>query len=175
MTRLPSLALVLPFLMLSPRVAEAVNVGEQAANFCLKDAHGRAHQLASFHKRILVVWYEGVNSRQQNQWIKRRLAEHQRAGKLNVQNYASVGIANFHESALPGALLVSAIRQHTRSSSVRILLDREGTVRRTWGFHHGRSNIYVLDGRRRVIWRSSGPLTRRLGRQLVRMIVRHAR
>lgn len=175
MNRLTSLALVLPFLLLMPRVAGAVNVGEQAADFCLKDAHGRVHRLASFHKRILVVWYEGVSSRHQNQWIKRLLAEQQRSGKLNEQNYASVGIANFHESALPEALLVSAIRTHTRSSSVRILLDRDGTLRRAWGFHNGRSNIYVLDGRRRVIWRSSGPLTRRLGRQLVRMIVRRAR
>ncbi len=175
MRRLFTLLSLLPLMLLLPESAGAVNVGEQTSGFCLKDARGGSHRLTSFSKRILVVWYEGVKSRHQNHWIKTRLAELQRAGKLKAHNYESVGIANFHESRLPGAIIVSAIRQHTRSSSVRILLDRRGDLRRTWGFHHGRSNIYVLDARRRVIWRSSGPLTRRLGRQLIRMIVRRSR
>ncbi len=161
--------------MVLPSTAEAVNVGERAVGFCLKDAHGRTHRLSSFSRRILVVWYEGVISRHQNQWVKRRLAELQRTGKLKGRNYESVGIVNFHETALPGAMIVSAIREHTRSSPVRVLLDRDGVVRRRWGFFNGRSNIYVFDAKRRLIWRSSGPLTRRLGRQLVRMIVRRAR
>ena len=169
------LASLLPMLVLLPSAASAVSVGDQAQSFCLKDAHGGTQRLSSFRKRILVVWYEGVKSRLQNVWVKRRLAELKRVGKLREQNYESVGIANFDESALPGALIVSAIRQHTQSSTVQILLDREGVFRRAWGLHHGRSNIYVLDARRRVIWRSSGPLTPRLGRQLVRMIVRRAR
>jgi len=175
MRRLFMLVSLVPLAVLVPGTAAAVNVGDQATGLCLKDAQGRTHRLASFPKRILVVWYEGVRSRHQNQWVKRRLAELQRAGKLKVQNYESVGIANFHESALPGALIVAAIRQHSQRSSVRILLDRDGELRRAWGLHHGRSNIYVLDARRRVIWRSSGPLTRRRGRQLVRMIVRRSR
>jgi predicted transcriptional regulator len=166
---LPILALLLP------DTAAALHVGDPAPAFCLKDAHGRTHRLTTFTRRILVVWYEGVKSRHENQWIKNRLAELQRAGRLNDQHYESVGIANFDETVVPGALLESAIRQHTLSSAVRILLDRDGSLRRAWGFHHGRSNIYVFDARRRLIWRSSGPLTRRLGRQLVRMIVRRAR
>lgn len=175
MRRLMFFALLLPLVLLVPDTAAAVNVGDRASGFCLKDARGRNHLLSSFRKRILVVWYEGVKSRHQNQWVKRRLAELQRAGKLKERNYESVGIVNFHESTLPEALIVSAVRQHTRSSSVRILLDRNGELRRAWGLHHGRSNIYVFDARRRLIWRSSGPLTRRLARQLVRMIVRRSR
>lgn len=175
MRRLICCAMFFCLSVVLPGTASAVNVGDRASGFCLKDAHGRTYRLSSFSRRILVVWYEGVSSRHQNQWVKGRLAALQRVGKLSSSNYESVGIANFHESPLPGALLVSAIRQHTQSSSVRILLDRTGDLRRAWGFHHGRSNIYVFDALRRLIWRSSGPLTRRLGRQLVRMIVRHSR
>jgi len=162
-------------LVVLPSTAEAVNVGERASGLCLKDAHGRTHKLSSFSRRILVVWYEGVKSRHQNQWVKRRLADLQRVGKLKGRNYESVGIVNFHETALPSALIISAVREHTRTSSVRILLDPEGVIRQRWGFFNGRSNIYVFDAKRRLIWRSSGPLSRRLGRQLVRMIVRRAR
>jgi predicted transcriptional regulator len=175
MRRLLFLASLLTLTVLLPGNAAALNVGEQASGLCLKDSRGRVHRMSSFHKRILVVWYEGVKSRHQNHWIKLRLAELQRSGRLKSGNYESVGIANFHETVLPGALIVSAIREHTRRTSVRILLDREGELRQRWGFFNGRSNIYVFDAKRRLIWRSSGPLSRRLGRQLVRMIVRRAR
>ena len=57
-----------------------------------------------------------------------------RAGKLKGRNYESVGIVNFHETPLPGALIISAVREHTRTSAVRILLDPDGVIRQRWGF-----------------------------------------
>ena len=162
-------------LTLIPTQAWAMNPGDIATAFRLVDAHGRSHQLGSFQKRILVVWYEGTQSRTQNHWIKLRLLQLERQGKLSSRNYESIGVANFHESALPSSIITRAIREHTRSSRVTILLDRDGRLRRRWGFLNGRSNIYVFDGKRRLIWKTSGPLTQRLGRQLVRMLVRLSR
>jgi hypothetical protein len=44
-----------------------------------------------------------------------------------------------------------------------------------WGFRNGRSNIYVLDKTRKLRWRSSGPLNKRRGNQLIRFIIRLTR
>ncbi|MFH2006931.1 MAG: hypothetical protein ABI333_10140 [bacterium] len=162
-------------LILAPAQAWAMNPGEIATAFRLVDAHGRPHRLGSFQTRILVVWYEGPQSHTQNQWVKNRLVQLQRLGKLDSRSYESIGIVNFHESALPSSIITRAIREHTRSSRVTILLDRDGRMRRQWGFLNGRSNVYVFDGRRRLIWKTSGPLTQRLGRQLIRMLVRLSR
>ena len=51
----------------------------------------------------------------------------------------------------------------------------DGRMQRLWGFRNGRSNIYVFDAKRRLIWKSTGPLSRKRARQFIRMIRRLTR
>ena len=151
--------------------AAAIPVGGKAKPFALKDVFGKTYTLRSFKKRILGVWYEGKNSCKQNEWINRRLRALRRAGKLS-RNWDSVGIVNYQETAVPNVVIDLMIKREVKKSQHLVLCDRNGRMRKLWGFRNGRSNIYIFDAQRRLIWKSSGPLTRRRAKQLIRFILR---
>lgn len=167
-------ALVLPVLLVATPAA-AIPVGGKAKPFSLKDVFGRAYTLRSFKKRILAVWYEGKNSYKQNLWLNDRLRALRKSGRLSTRHFESVGIVNYQETAVPNVVIDLMIKREYRQSGHLILCDREGRMQRLWGFRNGRSNIYVFDAKRRLIWKSSGPLTRRRARQLVRFLLRVSR
>ena len=156
--------------------AQALEVGDQATDFSLPDASGKVHTLRSFReKRIFEVWYEGKNSRGQNQWLQDEIRVLRRAGKITDRNYRSIGIANYRETAIPNFLMSVFLRQAVKRDRITVLIDRDATMQRLWGFRNGRSNIYVFDETRRLIWKSSGPLSRPRGRQFIRFILRVTR
>lgn len=159
----------------APATARAVNVGEKAKPFMLTDAHGKVYTLASFKKPILEVWYEGKSSRFQNMWLKKRIWKLRAAGRLHDSRYDSIGIANYQETAIPNVIIDIAVRRRARKHRVRVLCDRDGRMMRLWGFRQGRSNIYVFDAKRRLIWKSSGPLTKKRAKQYIRMLLRLTR
>jgi len=166
---------VLGLFLLSPRNAAALNVGDKAKPFRLKDAFGKTYTLASFKKRIFTVWYEGKQSTGQNKWLQNRIRHLRKKGIITTRNYDSIGIANYQETAIPNAILDLAVRHYAKKDRVTVLVDRDGRMQRLWGFRNGRSNIYVFDKARRLIWKTSGPLTRKRARQFVRMIRRLTR
>ena len=152
--------------------ASAVALGKKLPAFKLKDSKGKVYTLASFHEPVLVVWYEGKNSKEQNRWIKNALKKMRKKGILPKTKYRSVGIANFQETAVPNFIIRSVIRSEMKKTCAVILCDEKGKMMKLWGFRNGRSNIYVLDKQRRLRWRSSGPLSKRRGKQLIRFILR---
>ncbi len=152
--------------------ASAVALGKKLPSFKLKDAKGKVYTLASFKEPVLVIWYEGKNSKEQNRWIKNTLKKMRKKGILPKTKYRSVGIANFQETAVPNFIIRSVIRSEIKKTGAVILSDEKGKMMKLWGFRNGRSNIYVLDKKRRLRWRSSGPLNKRRGKQLIRFILR---
>jgi hypothetical protein len=162
-------------LLVAPGRAEAVNVGDKAPDFTLTDAFGKVYSLASFPKPIFEVWYEGKASLEQNKWLKERIYKLRAEGRLSDTRYDSIGIANYQETAIPNALIDIAVRMRSRKHGVRVLCDRDGRMMRLWGFRNGRSNIYVFDAQRRLIWKSSGPLTQKRAKQYLRMLLRLTR
>ncbi|MCD6497956.1 MAG: hypothetical protein J7M25_06560 [Deltaproteobacteria bacterium] len=150
----------------------AVGVGQKLPNFVLPDIKGHSHSLKSFSQPVLVIWYEGKNSKEQNRWIKNKLKRLHKQGPLNDKVYRSVGIANYQETAVPNFIISAVIRSEAKKTGALVLCDKKGIMMKRWGFRNGRSNIYVLDKGRRLRWRSSGKLNKRRGNQLIRFIIR---
>ncbi len=168
------IAVALAFLLLAPSVsmARGLKVGDKATNFSLKDSRGKTYTLDSFKTNVLVIWYEGKNSKEQNRWIKNKLKRLRNAGKLKDSTYNSIGIANFQETAVPNFLINMVIKSEIKKTGAIILCDRTGYMMKHWGFRNGRSNIYVFDKNRRLRWKTSGPLGKKMGNRLIRMIRR---
>jgi len=175
MTRAVLTFLTLGLLLLGPNRAIALNVGDKAKPFRLKTAFGKTYTLQSFKKRIFTVWYEGKVSNGQNKWLQDRIRQLRKKGLITARHYDSIGIANYQETSIPNAILDVAVRYYSKKDRVTVLVDRDARMQRLWGFRNGRSNIYVFDRKRRLIWKSTGPLTRKRARQFIRMIRRLTR
>lgn len=169
-------ALVVLGLLLVPRAGWALNVGQKAPFFKLKTPSGKVYTLRSFKKRIFTIWYEGPKSIEQNRWLKKAFRRARVKGLLRQTHYDSIGIANYVESAIPNALINMVVKREIKKNpGLMVLVDPDGRMQRLYGFRNGRSNIFVFDQNRRLIWKSSGPLTRKRGRQLLRFIIRLTR
>ena len=155
-----------------PSTAWAINVGEKAPDFRLKDANGKEYRLSSFKRKILTVFYEGSQSRNQNKWLKQKYKQLRLNGRINRSHIETIAIANFRESPLPNAVVRTAIRLKVSGTKKTVLLDETGKLQQQWGFRNGRSNIYVFDQNRRLIWKSSGPMTKKRARQFLRFLRR---
>lgn len=166
---------LLGLFLLVPRQAIALNPGDKAKPFRLQSAFGKTYTLASFKKRIFTVWYEGKVSTGQNKWLQGQIRQLRKKGLITKRHYDSIGIANYQETAIPNAILDVAVRYYAKKDNVTVLVDRDGRMQRLWGFRNGRSNIYVFDAKRRLIWKSTGPLSRKRARQFIRMIRRLTR
>jgi predicted transcriptional regulator len=162
-------------ILLAASTAWAINVGDKAPGFTLKDSKGKTYHFKDFKEPVLVFWYEGKNSKEQNRWIKNALKRLRKAGKLPKSKYRSVGIANFQETWVPNSIIAAVIRSEIKKTGATILCDRTGKMMKKWGFRNGRSNIYVFDKNRNLVWKTSGPLNKRRGKQLIRLVVRLTR
>ncbi len=168
--------LLIAMLVAAPATAQALEVGQKAPYFKLKTPNGKVYTLRSFKKRIFTIWYEGPKSVEQNRWLKKLFRKARVKGKLKQTHYDSIGIGNYMESAVPNAIINMVIKREIRKNpGLLVLVDRDGSLRKLYGFRNGRSNIFVFDQNRRLIWKSSGPLTRKRGKQLLRMIIRLTR
>jgi len=152
--------------------SQAFKVGQKAKPFRLKHSNGKWYTLKSFKKKVLLVWYEGAKSKEQNRWLKNKLLKVYDTNKIPQKFWESVGIANFQETAWPNAIIRVVIRKEQKKTRSPILWDNDGRMMKNWGFRNGRSNIYVLDKNRRLRWKTSGPISRKMGRRLVRLIRR---
>lgn len=152
--------------------ASDVKMGEKVPGFKLKDSVGKTYTLRSFKEPVLSVWYEGKNSKEQNRWLKTKIKQMFDKNIIPQKKFVSVGIANFQETAVPNFIINAVIKSEMRKTGAVILCDRTGIMMKKWGFRNGRSNIYVLDKERKLRWRSSGPLTKQRGNQLIRFIIR---
>ena len=166
---------IAPFLMIlllsTIAWADDIKVGKKATDFSLPDSADKAHTLKSFEDtKILVVWYEGKNSKEQNRWIKTKLKLLADKGKLPTPKYRSVVMFNYQETGVPNHLIDQVIKQEQKKTGWLILRDKTGGMMKKWGFRNGRSNVYVFDKGRVLRWKSSGPLSKQRGGQLLRLV-----
>ncbi|MDY0003746.1 MAG: YtfJ family protein [Polyangia bacterium] len=152
--------------------ALAHSPGDKVSSFSLSDSSGKGYTLGSFKKKVLMVWYEGAKSKEQNRWLKDKLKKTYDTNQIHSSLWESVGIANFQEHWAPNSLINSLIRSETKKTGSLILCDKTGGMMKQWGFRNGRSNIYMLDKGRVLRWKSSGPLTEKRGEQLIRLLRR---
>ena len=82
MLRLLVVALFLTF----STPALAVKVGQKVPNFKLKDSKGKPYTLYSFKKKVVFVFYEGKNSKEQNRWLKNKLKKIKIKKKNKLKN-----------------------------------------------------------------------------------------
>lgn len=167
------LVLAVALTVATPALAQ--RVGQKVPGFRLPDSHGKVYTLATFKKKVLLVWYEGAKSKEQNRWLKVRLKKIYDTNRIPSRLWRSIGIANFQEHWAANFIINAMIKREARVTNSLILCDRSGKMMRTWGFRNGRSNIYMLDHNRVLRWKSSGPLTKRRGRQLIRLLRRLTR
>ena len=152
-----------------------VRIGGKLPPFRLKDAMGHWKTLKSFHEPVIAIWYEGKNSKEQNRWLKKKMKRLWDKNIIPQKCFRSVGIANYQETAVPNWIIARVIKSEMKKTGSVILSDKTGIMMKKWGFRNGRSNIYLLDKDRRLRWRSSGPLNKRRGEQLLRFIIRLCR
>jgi predicted transcriptional regulator len=155
--------------------ALATKVGQKVPSFRLKDSSGKVYTLGSFKKKVLIFWYEGAKSKEQNRWLKKLLKKIYDKNRISSAKWESIGIANFQEHWAPNSLIAHMIKKEAEETKALILCDRSGKMMKKWGFRNGRSNIFMLDKNRVLRWKSSGPLTKRRGRQLIRLLKRLTR
>ena len=167
-----ALALCILFAFPAAASAKVLKVGQKATNFSLKDSKGKTYTLHSFKKKVLVFWYEGKNSKEQNRWLKNKLKKLRNKGIIKKHLYESVGIANFQETAVPNFLINMVIKSEIKKTGAIILCDRTGVMMKKWGFRNGRSNIYIFDKNRRLRLKVSGPQSRKSGNRIIRLIKR---
>jgi len=165
------LLVIAAFLTVSTPVM-AAKVGQKVPNFNLKDSKGTDFTLHSFKKKVLFFWYEGKNSKEQNRWLKNRLKKIYDTNQINSKLWESIGIANFQETAVPNFIINMVIKSEMKKTNATILCDRTGEMMQKWGFRNGRSNIYLLDKTRRLRWKTSGPLSKKQGKRLIRLLRR---
>jgi predicted transcriptional regulator len=152
--------------------ALAFEVGQKAPDFSLKDPTGKVYTLRSFTKKVLLVWYEGANSKEQNRWLKTELKNIFDTNKIPSAKWESVGIANFQEHWISNAIIRSIIAKEQKTTASLILCDEDGRMMKSYAFRNGRSNIWMLDKDRVLRWKTSGPLEKARGAQLIRLLRR---
>jgi hypothetical protein len=121
---------------------------------------------------VLMVWYEGANSQEQNRWLKTELKNIYDTNKIASSKWESVGIANFQEHWISNAIIRSLIAKEQRRTNSLILCDEDGHMMKDYSFRNGRSNIWMLDKDRVLRWKTSGPLEKSRGNQLIRLLRR---
>jgi peroxiredoxin len=153
-------------------IALAIKPGQKLPGFSLKTAFGKTYRLKDFKVPVLVFFYEGKNTKKQNRWIKVKLTRMRRKGKISKKKMRLIGIVNFQETPAPAALIRPFIKKEAKKTKALLLCDEDGRMQKKWGFRNGRSNIYVLDKKRRLRWRSSDKLSKKRGEQLIRFVYR---
>ncbi len=155
--------------------AREIRLGQKLPPFRLKDSNGKWWRLSDFKEPVLAVWYEGKNSKEQNRWLKKKMKGLFDRNVIPQKCFRSIGIANFQETAVPNWLIRRIIKSEIRKTGAVIVNDETGKMMKLWGFRNGRSNIYLLDKDRRLRWRTSGPLSKRQGERLIRLVLRLCR
>lgn len=164
--------LTLAFVLTLATPAFAFEVGQKAPAWTLKDPNGKVYTLNSFVKKVLIVWYEGAKSQEQNRSLKTELKSIYDTNKIASAKWESVGIANMQEHWLANSIMMKIIAKEQRVTGTLILCDPDGTMMKTYGFRNGRSNIWMLDKDRVLRWKTSGPLDKARSAQLVRLLRR---
>ena len=130
-----------------------------APDFALEGTSGQTRRLRDYRGRVVILIYEDRDSNQQNNDLKRELAEHARAQDL-TRDVAVVPVANLSSYSFWPAqgFARDAVVDIAREQRMEILIDWSDAVSGPYHFRSGTSYVMVLGRDGRVLFRHAGAL-----------------
>lgn len=131
----------------------------RAPEFALEGTAGQTRRLRDYLGRVVILMYEDRDSNQQNDALKRELAQRARSQDL-THDVAVVPVANlsgYHFWPAEG-FARDAVVDIARQQQIEILIDWTGSMASAYRFRAGVSYVMVLDRAGRVLFRHAGPL-----------------
>lgn len=139
--------------------APAAPLPPMAPDFSLEGTSGRTRRLRDYQGQVVILIYEDRDSNQQNNDLKRELAERARAQDL-TRDVAVVPVANLSGySFWPAAGFArDAVIDIAREQGMEILMDWTSAMSGAYRFRPSTSYVMVLSREGRVLFRHAGAL-----------------
>lgn len=133
-----------------------------APEFALEGTSGQTRRLRDYRGRVVILIYEDRDSNQQNDALKRELAEHARAQDL-TRDVAVVPVANLSSFSFwpASGFARDAVVDIARQQNMEILIDWSNAMSGAYRFRPATSYVMVLSREGRVLFRHAGPLPSR--------------
>ncbi len=133
-----------------------------APEFALEGTSGQTRRLRDYRGRVVILIYEDRDSNQQNDTLKRELADHARAQDL-TRDVAVVPVANLssYDFWPASGFARDAVVDIARQQGMEILIDWRNTMSGAYRFRPSTSYVMVLSRDGRVLFRHAGALQSR--------------
>ncbi len=133
-----------------------------APEFALEGTSGQTRRLRDYRGRVVILIYEDRDSNQQNDALKRELAEHARAQDL-TRDVAVVPVANLssYDFWPASGFARDAVVDIARQQGMEILIDWSNSMSGAYRFRPSTSYVMVLSREGRVLFRHAGTLPSR--------------
>lgn len=133
-----------------------------APEFALEGTSGQTRRLRDYRGRVVILIYEDRDSNQQNNDLKRELAERARAQDL-TRDVAVVPVANLSSYSFwpASGFARDAVVDIAREQAMEILIDWNNTMSGAYRFRPATSYVMVLSRDGRVLFRHAGALPSR--------------
>lgn len=130
-----------------------------APDFALEGTSGQTRRLRDYRGRVVILIYEDRDSNQQNNELKRELAERARAQDL-TRDVAVVPVANLSSYSFwpASGFARDAVIDIAREQGMEILIDWSSTMSGAYRFRPSTSYVMVLGRDGRVLFRHAGML-----------------
>lgn len=154
-----------------PSAAETVATPPRAPEFALEGTSGQTRRLRDYQGRVVILIYEDRDSNQQNNDLKRELADRARSQDL-THDVAVVPVANLSSySFWPAAGFArDAVIDIAHQQGMEILIDWSNTMAGSYRFRRSTSYVMVLSRDGRVLFRHAGALPLRARMQFFSVI-----
>lgn len=137
----------------------------RAPDFSLEGTSGQTRRLRDYQGRVVILIYEDRDSNQQNNDLKRELAERARSQDL-TRDIAVVPVANLSSYSFwpASGFARDAVADIAREQRMEILIDWSNAMSGAYRFRPSTSYVMVLSRDGRVLFRYAGalPLTARM-------------
>ena len=143
----------------------------RAPEFALEGTSGHTRRLRDYQGRVVILIYEDRDSNQQNNDLKRELADRARSQDL-THDVAVVPVANLSSySFWPAAGFArDAVIDIAHQQGMEILIDWSNTMAGSYRFRPSTSYVMVLGRDGRVLFRHAGALPLRARMQFFSVI-----
>lgn len=133
-----------------------------APEFALEGTSGQTRRLRDYRGRVVILIYEDRDSNQQNDALKRELADRARAQDL-TRDVAVVPVANLSSYSFwpASGFARDAVVDIARQQNMEILIDWSNAMSGAYRFRPATSYVMVLSREGRVLFRYAGPLPSR--------------
>jgi hypothetical protein len=159
---LPAAAAADPVVVPPPRAPEEaapVAPPPPAPEFALEGTSGPTRRLRDYRGRVVILIYEDRDSNQQNNDLKRELADRARAQDL-TRDVAVVPVANLSGFDFwpASGFARDAVVDIAREQGMEILMDWTNAMAGSYRFRRATSYVMVLSRSGRVLFRHAGAL-----------------